>query len=49
MKCLPNACLQDVIPEYNISQHNTKCMNYKTSVSESEAKKIRSVYTLYFE
>ena len=48
-KCLPNAHLQGVIREYNILQHNTKCMNYKTSVSESEAKKIRSVYTIYFE
>ena len=32
----------------NISQPNTKSMNYKTSVNEFEAKKIRSVSTLYF-
>ena len=46
---LPNARLQDVIHEDDISQPNTKNMNYKTSVNESEAKKIRSVFTLYFE
>ena len=46
---LPNARLQDVIHESNISQPNTKSINYKTSVNESEAKKIRSVYTLYLE
>ena len=38
---LPNARLQDVIHEDNISQPNTKGMNYKTSVNEPEAKKIR--------
>ena len=36
---LPNARLQDVIQEDNISQLNAKRMNYKTSVNESEAKK----------
>ena len=36
---LPNARLQDVIPEDNISQPNTKSMNYKMSINESEAKK----------
>ena len=46
---LPNAHLQDVIHEDNISQPNTKSMNYKTLVNESEAKKVRSVYILYFE
>ena len=46
---LPNAHLQDVIHEDNVSQPNTKSMNYKTLVNESEAKKIRSVYILYFE
>ena len=46
---LPNAGLQDVIHEENISRPNTKGMNYKTSVNASEAKKIRSVYTLYSE
>ena len=46
---LPNAGLQDVIHEDNISRSNTKGMNYKTSVNASEAKKIRSVYTLYSE
>ena len=46
---LPNARLQDAIHEDNISQPNTKSMNYKTPVNEPEAKKNRSVYTLYFE
>ena len=46
---LPNSGLQDVIHEDNISRSNTKGMNYKTSVNPSEAKKIRSVYTLYSE
>ena len=46
---LPNARLQDAIHEDNILQPNTKSMNYKTPVNESEAKKNRSVYTLYFE
>ena len=46
---LLKARLQDVIYEDNISQPNTKRMNDKTSVKESEAKKIRSVYTFYFE
>ena len=32
---LPNARFQDVILEGNISQPNTKSMNYKTSVNES--------------
>ena len=36
---LPNARLQGVIQEDNISQLNAKSMNYKTSVNESEAKK----------
>ena len=35
--------------EDDISQPNKKSMNHKTSVNESEAKKIRSAYTLYFE
>ena len=46
---LPNSRLQDVIHEDNISQPNTKSMNYKMSVNESEAKQIRPVYTCYFE
>ena len=46
---LPNARLPDVIHKGNISQPNTKSMNYKRSVNEYGAKKIRSVYTLYFE
>ena len=46
---LPNPGLQDIIHEDTKSQLNTKGMNYKTSVNESEAKKIRSAYTLYFE
>ena len=46
---LPNPGLQDIIHEDTKSQLNTKDMNYKTSVNESEAKKIRSAYTLYFE
>ena len=46
---LPNVRLKDVIQEHNISQPNTKNMNYKTSGNEFEAKKIRSVYALYFE
>ena len=46
---LPIARLQDAIHEDNVSQPNTKSMNYKTPVNEPEAKKIRSVYTLYFE
>ena len=46
---LPNARLPDVIQKDNISQPNTKSMNYKRSVNEYGAKKIRSVYTLYFE
>ena len=41
---LPNIRLQDVIHE-----DNTKSMKYKMSVNESEAKKTRSVYALYFE
>ena len=41
---LPNTRLQDVIHE-----DNTKSMKYKMSVNESEAKKTRSVYALYFE
>ena len=36
---LPNACLQDVIHNDNTLQSNTKSMNYKMSVNESEAKK----------
>ena len=40
---LPNAHLQDVIHEGNMSQPNTKSINCKTSVNESKAKKIRSV------
>ena len=36
---VPNARLQDVIHEDNMSQPSTKSMNYKTSVNESEAKK----------
>ena len=35
---LINAHLQDVIHEDNISQSNTKSMNYKTSVNEPKAK-----------
>ena len=35
----PNDRFQVVIHEDNISQPNTKSMNYKTSVNESEAKK----------
>ena len=46
---LPNARLQDVIHKDNISQPNTKSMNYKMPVNEFEAKIIKSVYTLYFE
>ena len=45
---LPNARLQDVIHEDNISQSNTKSMNYKTSVNESEAKKNKiSIHSLF--
>ena len=45
---LPNARLQDVILEGNISQPNTKSMNYKTSVNESEAKKNKiSIHSLF--
>ena len=40
---LLNARLQGVIHEDNISQPNSKNMNYKTSVNEFEAKKIRPV------
>ena len=40
---LPNANFQDVIHVGNIAQPNTKSMNCKTSVNESQAKKIRSV------
>ena len=45
---LPNAHLQDVIREDNISQPNTKSINYKTSVNESEAKKNKiSIHSLF--
>ena len=45
---LPNARLQDVILEGNISQPNTKSMNYKTSVNESKAKKNKiSIHSLF--
>ena len=45
---LPNARSQDVIHENNISQPNTKYMNYKTSVNESHAKKNKiSIHFLF--
>ena len=47
---LPNARLQDVIHEDNISQPNRKSMNTtKCQLMSLKLKKIRSVYTLYFE